>query len=171
MPGTTKLNYDPETVAAASEHPDIAGFKDSSGDLIYFQRVLRLVEHRPDFSVLIGPEELLGQAVLFGAHGAIAGGSNLRPDLYVGLYRAVLARDFEQIRCLERRIMDLSEHVYRVGDPVTSYYRGLKCALGLAGICSELPAPPLVPFDEEERQKIRVWLRSVPPVASGSPSE
>jgi 4-hydroxy-tetrahydrodipicolinate synthase len=158
MPATTKLNYEPETVAAAAEHPNIAGFKDSSGDLIYFQRVLRLVADRPDFPVFIGPEELLGQAVLLGAHGAIAGGANLSPDLYVALYRAAAALDFSQVQCLERRIMDLSEHVYRVGDPVSSYYRGLKCALGLAGICSELPAPPLLPFADAERERIRAWL-------------
>lgn len=159
MPGMTKLVYDADTVAAAAEHPNIIGFKDSGGDLIYFQRVLRLVAHRPEFSVLIGPEELLGQAVLLGAHGGIAGGSNLRPELYVALYNAAVQRNFEQMACLERRVMDLSEHVYRVGDPLTSYFRGLKCALGLEGICSELPAAPMQPFEESERDRIREWLR------------
>ena len=159
MPSMTKLVYDADTVAVAAEHPNIIGFKDSGGDLIYFQRVLRLVSARPDFSVLIGPEELLGQAVLLGAHGGIAGGSNLRPEIYVALYNAAAQHNFEDMVCLERRIMDLSEHVYRVGDPVTSYFRGLKCALGLEGICSEIPAAPLQPFDDAERDKIREWLR------------
>jgi 4-hydroxy-tetrahydrodipicolinate synthase len=158
IPNLTKIGYEAETAARAAEHPNIAGFKDSSGDLIYFQRVLRLVANRPEFTVLMGPEELLAQAVLLGAHGGICGGANLRPELYVALYRAAAQKNITDIACLGARVMDLSEHVYRVGDPATSYFRGLKCALGLEGICSELPAAPLAPFPESERDKIRAWL-------------
>jgi 4-hydroxy-tetrahydrodipicolinate synthase len=158
IPQLTKVGYEAETVGRAAEHPNIVGFKDSSGDLIYLQRVLRLVAKRPGFTVLIGPEELLGQAVLLGAHGGISGGANLRPELYVALYRAAAQRSFTDVECLERRVMDLSENVYRIGDPATSYFRGLKCALGLEGICSELPAPPLAPFEDGERDRLRSWL-------------
>jgi 4-hydroxy-tetrahydrodipicolinate synthase len=151
MPALTKLTYEPETVAAAAEIPGVVGFKDSSGDLIYLQRVLRAVAGRRDFTVLIGPEELLPQAVQLGAHGGISGGANLRPELYVALYRAAAEGRWERTRELQRQVMELSERVYHVGDPATSYIRGLKCALALEGICSELPAPPLVPLDEHER--------------------
>ena len=163
MPGLTKLEYSPETVARAAEIPGVIGFKDSSADLIYFQRVMRLVRGREDFGVLIGPEELLGQALLMGAHGGIAGGSNLRPELYVGLYRAATEGRIADMQCLARKVMEISENVYRVGDPATSYFRGLKCALGLEGICSELPAPPLVPLSEPERSRIREALSRNPP--------
>jgi len=163
MPGLTKLQYEPETVARAAEMPGVIGFKDSSADLIYFQRVMRLVRGREDFGVLIGPEELLGQAVLMGAHGGIAGGSNLRPELYVGLYRAAIEGRIADMQCLARKVMEISESIYRVGDPATSYFRGLKCALGLEGICSELPAPPLAPLSEAERSRIREALSRNPP--------
>src|SRR4029079_1476014 len=66
IPGLTKLAYDPATVAEAANIPGIAGLKDSSGDLIYLQRVLRLTAFRPNFSVLVGPEEVLGQAMMLG---------------------------------------------------------------------------------------------------------
>lgn len=151
MPALAKLAYEPETVATAAGIPGVAGFKDSSGDLLYFQRVLRLVSNRPDFTVLIGPEELLPQAVHMGAHGGIAGGANLCPDLYVRLYRAAAEGRWEQARALQQHVIELSERVYHVGDPETGYIRGLKGALELAGICSGLPAPPLLPLDERER--------------------
>jgi 4-hydroxy-tetrahydrodipicolinate synthase len=154
MPSLTKLSYEPETVAAAAALPGVAGFKDSSGDLIYFQRVLRAVAPKRDFTVLIGPEELLPQAVQMGAHGGICGGANLRPELYVELYLAAIEGRGEQVRTLQKQVMDLAERVYHVGDPATSYIRGLKCALALEGICSELPAPPLVPLSEHERARI-----------------
>lgn len=157
MPGLTKLTYEAETVAAAAQIENIVGFKDSSGDLIYLKRVMRLLD-REDFTVLIGPEELLGQALLMGVHGGIAGGANLQPDLYVALYEAACARDLDELTRLERRVMEVSENVYRIGDPATSYFRGLKCALGIQGICSELPAPPLGPFRDGEKEQLRQWL-------------
>ena len=154
MPALTKLVYEPETVGAASEIPGVAGFKDSSGDLLYFQRVLRAVAHRREFTVLIGPEELLPQAVHLGAHGGISGGANLRPELYVSLYEAAAGGRWDEARALQQQVLELSERVYHVGDPATSYIRGLKCALGLEGICSDLPAPPLLPLNERERAMI-----------------
>jgi dihydrodipicolinate synthase/N-acetylneuraminate lyase len=154
MPGLTKLTYEPETVAAASEIDGVVGFKDSSGDLIYFQRVLRALAGKRDFTVLIGPEELLPQAMHLGAHGGIAGGANLRPRLYVDLYRAAAEGGWEHVSELQQQVLEISERVYHVGDPETSYIRGLKGALELEGICSGLPAPPLLPLDERERALI-----------------
>jgi 4-hydroxy-tetrahydrodipicolinate synthase len=154
MPGLTKLSYEPETVAAAADIPGVIGFKDSSADLIYFQRVLRLVGHKSEFTVLVGPEELLPQAVQLGAHGGISGGANLNPKLYVDLYNAAVEHRWEDARALQRQVIELSERVYRVGNSETSYIRGQKGALELAGICSGLPAPPLLPLDERERSAI-----------------
>ncbi|MGH9632852.1 MAG: dihydrodipicolinate synthase family protein [Bryobacteraceae bacterium] len=161
MPGLTKLWYEPETVAAAAGIQGVAGVKDSSGDLIYLQRVLRLVADKPNFTVFIGPEELLAQALSLGAHGGIPGGANLRPELYVELFRAASTGCLKETLRLQHRIMDLSERIYRVGDPATSYVRGLKCALGLQGICSDLPGAPLVPFTTEERALIGAHLNAL----------
>jgi dihydrodipicolinate synthase/N-acetylneuraminate lyase len=158
MPGLTKLVYEPDTVAKASEIAGIAGFKDSSGDLIYLQRVLRLVRGKPNFSVFIGPEELLAHAVLMGADGGVNGGANLFPELYVALFRAAKERRIDDLQDLERQVLELSEAIYRVGDPSTSYLRGLKAALSLQNICSDLPAAPMVPLSVEERAGIERWL-------------
>jgi 4-hydroxy-tetrahydrodipicolinate synthase len=163
MPSLTKLQYDPETVAAAAEIPGVAGFKDSSADLIYFQRVLQAVRGKTDFSVLMGPEELLAQAVFCGAHGGVTGGANLRPDLYVQLYEAARAGRMREAIAMQDRVVQLADRLYRVGDPATSYIRGLKCALGLEGICSDLPAAPLRRLDAAERQMIADAVREFAP--------
>jgi 4-hydroxy-tetrahydrodipicolinate synthase len=158
LPGLTKLEFAPETVARAAEIPGVAGIKDSSGDLIYLQRILRVIGNKPDFSVMIGPEELLAQAILLGAHGGVCGGANLCPELYVALYLAATQNRIGDVRSLERKVIDLSENLYRVGDPSTSYFRGIKCALEVAGICSGLPAPPLSRFTDAETAQIGGWL-------------
>lgn len=158
IPGLTKLAWEAETVAEAAQIPGIAGLKDSSADLIYLQRVLRLTAWRPDFSVLVGPEEILGQAMMLGARGGVCGGANLLPELYVQLWCAAEQKRYDDVVCLGRKVMDLSEALYRVGDPSTSYFRGIKYALEADGICSGLPAPPLAPFSESEKAAIRGWL-------------
>jgi 4-hydroxy-tetrahydrodipicolinate synthase len=158
IPGLTKLGWEPETVAEAAQIPGIAGLKDSSADLIYLQRVLRLTAFRADFSVLVGPEEILGQAMMLGAHGGVCGGANLSPELYVQLWSAAQQKRYDEVVCLGRKVMELSEALYRVGDPSTSYFRGIKYALEVDGICSGLPAPPLEPFTESEKAVIRGWF-------------
>src|SRR5690625_7128722 len=75
MTSHTKLNFAPETIKTLSEHPNIIGFKDSSGDVIYFQKVLSLLKDRPDFPVFVGPEEILMQTMLSGGHGGVNGRS------------------------------------------------------------------------------------------------
>jgi dihydrodipicolinate synthase/N-acetylneuraminate lyase len=49
-------------VAWALDQEKIVGFKDSSGDLVYFRKMRHLAETaRPDWSFLVGPEELLAE--------------------------------------------------------------------------------------------------------------
>jgi dihydrodipicolinate synthase/N-acetylneuraminate lyase len=166
MPQLTKLQYEPETVLEAASIPGVVGLKDSSGDLLYLHRVLRLVSARPDFTVLIGPEELLAQAVLLGAHGGVCGGANAWPELYVQLCREALRGDVEGLRRSQKRVVEISERIYRLGDEPTSYTRGLKCALGVLGICSDLPAPPLAPISAQESAAVRAHLDVIDAVAA-----
>ncbi|MHC4461823.1 MAG: dihydrodipicolinate synthase family protein, partial [Planctomycetota bacterium] len=93
MPSYTKLVFEPKTVRAAAAITGIVGIKESSGDMAYFRQLLSLLKRQPDFSLLIGQEELLAETVLAGAHGSVCGGANLVPRLYVDLYKAASSRD------------------------------------------------------------------------------
>ena len=97
MPSHTKLSFEPETIARALAIPNIVGLKDSSAQMIYFHKVRQLAAERPDFSLLVGPEELLGESVLSGAHGGVCGGANLFPRLYVDLYEAARDRQLDRM--------------------------------------------------------------------------
>ena len=46
------------------------------------------MKDNPDFSMLVGPEEIMAESVLLGAHGGVNGGANMFPELYVSLYNA-----------------------------------------------------------------------------------
>lgn len=155
MPSHTKVAIDPNTVWKLSENANIAGVKDSSANIVYFNKLRHLLRDRPDFSVLIGPEEALGNVVLMGAHGGIAGGANLFPQLFVDLYEAAVAGDIATVCKLQERVMSVSDALYGVGRHMSSFIKGVKCSLALMGICSDFMAEPFTHFREDERDVIR----------------
>jgi 4-hydroxy-tetrahydrodipicolinate synthase len=161
MPSHTKLMLDADTIGRVLQAPNVVGLKDSSGQMIYFHRVRQLIAARPDFTLLIGPEELLAEAMLLGAHGGICGGANLAPRLYVELYEAARAGDLERVRELQAVVMRISSSLYTVGHPASAYIRGLKCALSCLGICQDFPAEPYQRFGAAERERIQHYLNQL----------
>ena len=158
MPIHTKTVFAPDTVKRASDIPGIFGMKDSSANLVYFKEVQHALRHKPDFTFMVGPEELLSEFVLTGGHGGVNGGANMFPKLYVKLYNACVARDFDQIETLQQKVMQISTTIYKVGQYGSSYLKGLKCALSLMGICNDTLAQPFQRFNEPERIKIKNFL-------------
>ena len=69
MPALTKVQFELETVRRAMDEPRILGLKDSSGDLNYFKSAAELIRHRPEWSLLMGPEEKLLEALKLGGNG------------------------------------------------------------------------------------------------------
>lgn len=159
MPVHTNVNFAPETVKSAAEIPGVIGMKDSSGKLSYLNQIRYLMkDDYPDFTFLIGPEELLSEFVIMGGHGGINGGANLFPDLYVGLYEASLKKDFETIKKLQTKVMQISTSLYTIGHFGSSLLKGLKCALSVKGICNDFMAEPFHRFKEPERKKVKEVL-------------
>ena len=102
MPQCTKIEYAVDTVRRASEIPNVIGLKDSSGDLGYLEQVIAGVSHRPDFGVLIGPEEQLVDGLRAGTWGGVNGGANLFPRLYVDTYEAARRGDWAEAERLQK---------------------------------------------------------------------
>lgn len=87
----------PDTLRRLSELPRVRGVKDSGFYMTYFHKLVWLFRDRPDFTLLVGPEELTAEAVLFGGHGGTCGGSNIYPKLYVDMYKAAASRDLNAL--------------------------------------------------------------------------
>ena len=154
MPTHTKVNFAPATIQRIAEDPRVIGFKDSSANAVYFQSVMYALKERQDFSMLVGPEEIMAESVLLGAHGGVNGGANMFPELYVELYNAAKNTNLEELKRLQEKIMQISATIYTVGQHGSSYLKGLKCALDLLGICSDYVAAPFHKFEQREREKI-----------------
>ena len=158
MPVHTKVMFAPETVRAAAEIPGVIGMKDSSANLAYFNQIRYLLKDRPDFSFMVGPEEITAEFVLMGGHGGVNGGANMFPKMYVDLYNAAVAHDMKKVLELRDMVMQISTTIYNVGKYGSSYLKGLKCALSLMGICNDFMAEPFHRFKEPERNLIREAL-------------
>jgi 4-hydroxy-tetrahydrodipicolinate synthase len=161
MPGLTKVNFESGVIRAAMQWEKVIGVKDSSCDMIYFHKLLRLTKQRPDWSLLVGPEELTAEAVLLGAHGGVNGGANIHPRLYVDLYEAAAAQDLAKVRELHTRVIELASRIYAVGRHKSAIIKGIKCSLNLLGICSDVMAEPFHRFEAPEREQIRDHLHAL----------
>jgi 4-hydroxy-2-oxoglutarate aldolase len=147
MPDLTGIAIAPETVARLSEHENIIGIKDSSGDIINFAETVRLVP--PDFAVLTGSGPLLYAALSAGATGGILAVGCVAPRLCVKIYDAVKAGAHERARELQRTLTPLALAVtkrYGIG--------GLKAALDLLGYTGGHVRAPLQDASEEARREI-----------------
>lgn len=156
MPALTKVVFEPETIRRAMNHERIIGLKDSSANMLYFNRVLGLIAQRPDWSLMMGPEELLMESLLLGAHGGVSGGANVFPELYVQLCAEARkpGANHERIRELHHQVLRISGNLYGVGRYSSAVIKGIKCALSCLGICDDFMAEPFHRFREAEREHI-----------------
>lgn len=162
MPSMTKISFGAETIAWALDQPAIVGLKDSSGDLAYFRKMQYLAaDRRPDWSLLVGPEELLAEVVLLGGHGGINGGANVHPQLYVDLYDAAKKGELPRVRELSAQVMAFSNAIYSIGQHSSAIIKGIKCSLSVLGVCDDFMAAPFHRFDESERQLVERRLNKL----------
>ena len=158
MPSQVKVSISVSTLVELGKHQNIVGLKDSSGNIGYFNACRYAMRERPDFSILMGPEEAMGEAVLMGASGGVAGGANIFPRLFADLYNAALAKDVDRVRMLQERVMKSSSLLYGVGHHNSSFVKGVKCVLSLMGVCGDTLAEPREPFNAVDRERIRASL-------------
>jgi 4-hydroxy-tetrahydrodipicolinate synthase len=161
MPSLTKVSFERDTIRRAMDNPQIIGLKDSSGDMKYFHQALGLLKHRPDWPLLIGPEEMLLEAVLAGGHGGVSGGANLFPELYVELFEAARAGDLPRARELHAAVMRISGSLYRIGSYGSSIIKGIKCALACLGVCDDFMAEPFYRFSARKRALVQTKVTEI----------
>ena len=157
MPSHTKLHLAIETVKAAKDLGAI-GIKDSSGDMYYLFSLIEEFKDLPDFRIFTGTELFIPETIMQGGHGAVSGGANIFPKLFVSFYEASVARDFEIISHLRSKVMKLYNTIYSVGQDNSRVTKGINCALSVMGICNDYVAFPLRRFEGEDKQKIERYI-------------
>lgn len=153
IPSHTKVHLPVDTVIRMKELGAL-GIKDSSGDLLYLYSLIEAFRDLPEFSVITGTELFLPETIFYGGHGAIPGGANIFPQLFVKLYEASVNKDFDTIVYLREKVMKLNNTIYKVSKNPSRITIGTKCALSVMGICNDYMVPPLHKMKPEERELI-----------------
>jgi 2-dehydro-3-deoxy-D-pentonate aldolase len=160
MPSHTKIHLSVEIVKRAKELGAL-GIKDSSGDMLYLYSLIQEFRNSPDFSIITGTEIFLPETIMHGGHGAVAGGANMFPKMFVDLYNASVSNDLETIAKLREKVLLLYETIYQVGKSTSRFVKGTKCALSVMGICNDYMAPPLQRFSPAKRKQIEEYLEMI----------
>src|ERR1700716_3576362 len=147
------MGYDlgAEWVVRLAGHANIAGIKDSSGDIARLPGLRK--DLGPDFLLLAGAGEKLLDALEAGADGGIAALANLAPHARAGIRKAWLEGRHDQARQLQRTIAPL-------GVALSGGYGvpGLKAGLRLLGYDHGDPRMPLPPLAATELPALRGLL-------------
>jgi 4-hydroxy-tetrahydrodipicolinate synthase len=157
MPSCTKMHLSVDVVKKARELGAI-GIKDSSGDMFYLYSLLEEFKNDPEFSIMVGTELFIPETVMNGGHGAIAGGANFFPKLFVDFYNASTEKDLEKIEELRKEVTWVYDTIYSVGKYISRYTKGTKCTLSVMGICNDYMAHPIRKFDKAERKLIQEYV-------------
>lgn len=145
VPVFTDVTLEPETVGRLADHPNVAGMKDSSGDIGAFQRTLGRTADA-DFDLVVGAGGVLGQALAAGGTGGVLALANVAPEATTAIYEAHEAGDDECARELTAACVELNH-------AITAEYGipGLKYAMRRRGAPAGHARSPHRPIDAEAK--------------------
>ena len=150
----TGINMEPEQVAKLSEHPNILGIKDSTGNIGQLSEIVHL--SRKGFAVFVGSAPAFFPALCVGAVGGILAVANATPVECVRIFDLVKERKFDEARELQYRMTPFAKGVttkYGIG--------GLKIGMDLAGYFGGDPRPPLKKHGPEVKEELKQLLNNL----------
>jgi len=166
MPAHTDTTIEPATIAKLAAHPNIVAMKDSSSVIALFNKFrVALEPFAEKFSLFMGPDEAMGEAVLLGADGGVCTGANLWPRAFKEMYLAAKAGDVEKVRALQRFTTTSSYLLYGIGQGQSGFLKGVKAALAEMGLIQNVLAAPFEPFSGKELAKVRAAVRRLKALA------
>lgn len=159
MPAHTDTTVEPATIALLAKHPNIVAMKDSSSVIALFNKYrFALKPFVEKFSLFMGPDEAMGEAVLFGADGGVCTGANLWPTTFAKMYAAAKRGDVAEARRLQEITTTSSSLLYGIGQGQIGFLKGVKAALSEMGLVKNVLTPPFKPFGSAETETVRAAL-------------
>ncbi|MUV60815.1 dihydrodipicolinate synthase family protein [Halobacterium sp. CBA1126] len=110
VPAYAGVALDPETVERLAAHPNVAGMKDSAGDLAAFQRTREYTADE-EFELFVGSGGVFAAALDAGADGGVLAVSNVVPERAAEVRDLHAAGKDEAARDVNRRVLDLNHAV------------------------------------------------------------
>lgn len=148
VPANTGIDLDAATILEIAQHPNIAGMKDSSGNLAKMGEVLANV--RSDFAMFVGTGSLLYSALAIGARGCVPALGNIAPRELVQIFDDFHAGRHADARDAQLKLIELN----RV---ITAQWSvpALKASLDLLGYYGGPCRMPLQPLDAKQHDELK----------------
>jgi dihydrodipicolinate synthase/N-acetylneuraminate lyase len=151
IPKFTRVAIPAAVLVELAAHPNIAGVKDSSGDIDTFTSYRAAV---PGWSVLVGSASLLLAALERGGDGSICAAACFAARRCADLYAAFQAGDRERAAALQEQITPLDRRI--VGGLGAA---GVKAAMDAAGLYGGPVRAPLADLPAAESSEVAVLVR------------
>ena len=152
-PGFTGINMTPDLIGRLSRHPNIAGVKDGTGNVVQLADFRRL--GGPDFLVFSGNAPSFLAALFVGISGGMMPIANCYPDLWVDLLECYRKGEVEEARRLDARLLPMTRTVMKHG------VGGIKAALDISGFYGGPPLMPLKAPQPDAIEEIRAALDNI----------
>jgi 4-hydroxy-2-oxoglutarate aldolase len=147
IPKYTKVTLEAGFVGELMRHPNVAGLKDSSGDIKRFADFTTACEK--GCRLFVGNGSLLYTALELGAAGGILGVADIAPALCAELVREFHAGNTREAGRIQGRLTALHKDIVAAFGAV-----GVKAALDLLGWAGGAPRAPLRALGEKDRRQV-----------------
>jgi 4-hydroxy-tetrahydrodipicolinate synthase len=155
IPQHTGVYLSPEKMANLCEKiPNMAAIKDSYGNIGEFAQTVQLAGDR--VSVLTGGDDILLPAFASGAHGTIIALGNIAPGMVVDLFESVQNSELDKAQKIYVKLLPIASAI----STSTNFPAPVKAAIQLLGRPAGPPRSPIVPVEDDEKEKIRKALVS-----------
>lgn len=136
----------------AQDCPRIVGIKDSSRDMPRFMNTLAKVKpQRPEFSCLIGCEEILLPSLMMGGDGGTIATCGVAPEVVMKLYQSFLSGNLEEARRIQFSMLELIETMFAAGN----FPEGFREGVNLRGFDMGRARQPMSPSEKGHFMEIR----------------
>jgi 4-hydroxy-tetrahydrodipicolinate synthase len=116
IPYRTGVNMSNDTLLSLAERPNVAGVKDSSGNLA---QSLDLLRRRPEgFAVLTGEDAHFYTVLCHGADGGILASAHLATDRFIQVHARMAANDHRGARAIWSRLEPLVARLFEEPNPM-----------------------------------------------------
>lgn len=147
VPGRTGVNIQPETCLKLSQHPNIVGLKEASGNISQVAEIAALVKDR--LTLYSGNDDQIVPLLSLGGKGVISVVSNILPGKTVALCDAWFHGDISESLRLQCDLIPIIKALFSQVNPIP-----VKAALAKMGLCQDKLRLPLVPMEEPYRTQL-----------------
>lgn len=151
MPLNTGINLSSSLVAKASLHKNIVGIKDTSGNIVQLEEIIRDTDE--NFATFAGNAGYLFPALCVGARGATLALANILPEDCCKLVKLFKEGNYEKARDLQFKMIEINSLVTgKLGIPA------LKAALDILGYMGGYVRRPLKPLSSQDMDSLKKIL-------------